>query len=199
MLPTTEEAEQLLTWASEQCPGPWVNHSGVVARAAKAIAGKCGLDVHRAYVSGLLHDIGRYEGYRVLHHVCAGYELLKSRGYDSISDICLSHSFPLKSIDAYSGTNDCSPEETQFIVSFLKDREYDEYDKLIQLCDAIGMPEGVCLIDVRIMDVIRRYGFTDMTLGKIEATFGLKAYFDKLCGMNIYDLFYDEIREVSFR
>ena len=28
---------------------------------------------------------------------------------------------------------------------------------------------------------------------------GLKAYFDELCAMNVYDLFYDEIREISFR
>ena len=55
------------------------------------------------------------------------------------------------------------------------------------------------LIEVRVMDVIRRHGFTSLTLHKIEAIFGLKKYFDKLCNKNIYDLFYDEIRDVSFR
>ena len=75
MLPTRDEAKQLLTWAHEHNPGPWAQHSEVVARVAETIADKCGLDTHRAYVSGLLHDIGRYEGVRTIHHVYAGYEL----------------------------------------------------------------------------------------------------------------------------
>ena len=28
--------------------------------------------------------------------------------------------------------------------------------------------------------------------------FSLKKYFDMMCGKNIYDLFYDEIREITF-
>ena len=199
MFPTKEEAEQLLTWADKHNPGAWTNHSRVVARAAETIAKNCGLDTHRAYVSGLLHDIGRYEGIRELHHVFAGYELLKSKGYSQIAEICLSHSFPYQNIGEYFGKNDCSPEEIEIITSFLLNKTYNEYDKLIQLCDAIGTAIGVTLIEVRVMDVIRRHGFTNLTLNKIEAIFALKKYFDDLCGKNIYDLFYDEIREVSFR
>jgi len=198
-MPTRDEAENLLIWAHGQNPGPWADHCRVVARAAETIAIKCGLDGNRAYVSGLLHDIGRYEGIRGLHHVFAGYELLKSKGYGRIGEICLSHSFPYQNIDEFFGINDCSLEETEIIISFLKDNEYNDYDKLIQLCDAIGTASGVSLIEVREMDVIRRHGFTELTLEKIEAIFGLKAYFDKLCAMNVYDLFYDEIREISFR
>ena len=59
--------------------------------------------------------------------------------------------------------------------------------------------KGVCLIEVRVMDVIRRHGVTDLTPMKIEALFQIKAHFDTLCGINIYDLFYDEVRDVSFR
>ena len=33
----------------------------------------------------------------------------------------------------------------------------------------------------------------------IEAIFALKKHFDERCGINVYDLFYDEIRDVSFR
>ena len=199
MLPTKDEAEQLLVWAHECNPGIWANHSRVVARAAETIAEKCGLDSHRAYVSGLLHDIGRYEGVTDLHHVYAGYELLKNRGFDQIAEISLSHSFPYQDIGEYFGKNDCSWEETEIIVCFLQNKTYDEYDKLIQLCDSIGTAIGVSIIEVRIMDVIRRYGFTSLTINKIEALFGLKEHFDKCCGKDIYDLFYDEIRDVSFR
>jgi len=199
MLPTKEEAEKLLIWAHELNPGLWMEHSKVVARAAETIAEKCGLDTHRAYISGLLHDIGRYEGVRALHHVYAGHELLKNKGYEQIAEICLSHSFPYQTIDEYFGDNDCTAEETAAITSFLASALYSDYDKLIQLCDAIGAAAGVSLIEVRIIDVIRRYGFNDLSVNKIDTYFAIKAHFDKLCGMNIYDLFYDEIRNVCFQ
>jgi len=101
MLPTRDEANQLLIWANERNPGVWADHSRVVARAAEVIANNCSLDTHRAYISGLLHDIGRYEGVRDLHHVYAGYELINNKGYDQLADICLSHSFPYQNIDEY--------------------------------------------------------------------------------------------------
>ena len=199
MFPTKKDAEQLLVWAHELNPGAWANHSRVVARAAETIADKCGLNTHRAYVSGLLHDIGRYEGIRELHHVYTGYELLRNKGYDQIAEICLSHSFPYQNINEYFGKNDCTSEETEIITSFLSSVVYNDYDKLIQLCDAIGTAAGVSLIEVRVMDVIRRHGFNNLTLNKIEAIFTLKTHFDKLCNLNVYDLFFDEIRDISFR
>ncbi|MCL2662359.1 MAG: HD domain-containing protein [Oscillospiraceae bacterium] len=199
MIPTREEANQLLLWAGEQNPGVWTNHCKVVARAAEAIAVKCGLDTHRAYVSGLLHDIGRYAGVRGLYHSYAGYELLKKKGYNEIADVCISHSFSTKNINEFFGENDCTPEEIEIIRQYLTESTYTDYDKLIQLCDVMCVAEGVTLIEVRIMDVIRRYGLANVSLNRIEAFFERKKYFDNLCGMNIYDLFYDEIRDVSFR
>ena len=199
MLPTKTAADELLTWAHNQNPGPWADHCRVVARVAETIAQKCGLDAQRAYVSGLLHDIGRYAGVRDLYHVYAGYELLKSKNFDLIADICLSHSFPYQDIGAYSGRDDCTDEEVAVITSYLASAEYNDYDRLIQLCDAMGAVDGVCLIETRIVGVVRRYGFNDFTLRKWESTFEIKAYFDRLCGVNVYDLFYDEIRDVSFR
>jgi len=199
-LPSRAAAESLLSAAYEQNPGPWADHSRVVARIAETIASESGLDAERAYVSGLLHDIGRYEGISGLHHIYAGYELMMRKGYDLIAEICLSHSFPYQDIGAYSGGDlDCSQDEMHVLTSFLSKTVYNEYDKLIQLGDSMGMAEGVCLIDVRIINVVRRYGFNDFTLRKWESIFSLKSHFDNLCQKNIYDLFYDEIREVSFR
>ena len=42
MLPTREEAEKLLKEAEECNPGPWGNHSRVVAAWAEKIAKACG-------------------------------------------------------------------------------------------------------------------------------------------------------------
>ena len=64
--PLREEAIILLTWANGQNPGLWSDHCRVVGRTAETIAAKCGLDTERAFVSGLLHDIGYYGYHNIL-------------------------------------------------------------------------------------------------------------------------------------
>lgn len=60
MYPTIQEAERLLKEAAQCNPGPWENHSRVAAQCAKKIAEKCmGMNPEKAYVLGLMHDIGR--------------------------------------------------------------------------------------------------------------------------------------------
>lgn len=62
MIPTREQAEELLTEALPHNPGPWGAHSRTAAHCAEKIAAACGLDPEKAYVLGLLHDIGRRYG-----------------------------------------------------------------------------------------------------------------------------------------
>lgn len=198
-----EEAEKLLTWAHEQNPGPWIDHSRVVARAAETIAQKCGLDAERAYVSGLLHDIGYYsyrDGKGEKDHIFAGYELMMKKGCEDIARICLSHSFSCQDIKTFASSYiNCSDEEMAFIIAFLADTIYDDYDRLIQLCDSLGLPQGVVMMEKRLIDVVRRHGFRELTITKWDSIFALKEYFDKMCGMNIYNLFYDEIKANIFK
>ena len=60
MLPTREEAKRLLQEGEYCNPGPWGNHSRIAGDCAQKIAQACGnLDSEKAYVLGLLHDIGR--------------------------------------------------------------------------------------------------------------------------------------------
>ncbi len=62
-IPTLTQAQTLLAEAETRNPGPWVAHSINVARAAQLIAERHpDLDPDRAYILGLLHDIGRREG-----------------------------------------------------------------------------------------------------------------------------------------
>lgn len=193
-LPTIEEAENLLSWANEQNPGLWYDHSKVVARAAETISKQCGLNSDVAYIIGLLHDIGRYEGVTDLHHAYAGYSLMKEKGYSIVSRICLTHSFPCKIIETYSGNNDCSPEETNEIKKMLSDIVYDDYDKLIHLCDSICLASNVTLLEVRIIDVVRRHRKINTNiLDKWDKFFEIKNYFDKKCNENIYKYFEKEI------
>lgn len=70
MLPAREKAEELLKEAEQCNPGPWGDHSRVAAHCAEKIAMECdGLDPNKAYILGLLHDIGRKFGVRHLGHV----------------------------------------------------------------------------------------------------------------------------------
>ena len=201
-IPSRKEAETILAWANEKNPGPWVDHSRVAGRAAETIAQKCGLDKEKAYISGLLHDIGYYsyrDGKSEKDHIFAGYDFMMKEGFEDIANICLSHSFAYQDIKSLSSSYiKCNDEETALITKFLAETVYNDYDKLIQLCDALCLPQGVVIMEKRLMEVAMRKGFGDFTLKKWNAWFSLKDYFDRLCGMNIYNLFYDEIKTSIF-
>ena len=195
--PLRHEAEMILQQGYDENPGPWIEHCKVTARIAETIAKNCGMDVDKAYVSGLLHDIGysEFRGYDArTSHIVIGYENMLQMGFGAIARICLSHSFPYKNIGAYGGKDtNWTDAEKENIIQFLSETEYDDYDKLIQLCDSLGAADGICMMDKRMMGVVRRHGFNEFTVRKWESTFDLKDYFDHLCGENIYRFFAEEI------
>ncbi len=188
-LPTIFEAEKLLYEAEQRNPGAWIGHSKTTAFCAKAIAEHCdNLDADITYILGLLHDIGRREGVTDMRHIIDGYNYMTSLGYDDCARICLTHSFPYKNINSYNGQIDCTAEETEFIKTFIKNTEYNDYDKLIQLCDALALPDGATYIEKRLVDVVIRRGFNDLTIPKWKAFLDLKDNFDKKTGTDIYQL-----------
>ena len=186
-IPSEKEAEELLEEAEKLNPGSWTAHCKTAGICARKIAERCrGLDEDKAYVMGLLHDIGRREGIMDMKHIICGYHFMKSKGYVDISRICLTHFFPYKDIRAYNGKNDCTEKETQFIEKYLEETEYDDYDRLIQLCDALSFPDGPTFLEKRLVDVVMRRGFNDLTVDKWKAFFKLKEYFDEKAGQDIY-------------
>ena len=188
-VPTIIEANRLLNEAEKLNPGLWIGHSKTTAFCVKAIAKHCNnLDAKKAYILGILHDIGRREGVTDMRHIIDGYGFMLSLGYDDIARICLTHSFPYKDICSYNGQNDCTADETEFIKSFLNNSEYDDYDRLIQLCDALALPDGATYVEKRLVDVVLRRGFNDLTIPKWKVFLDLKDYFDKKTGTDIYKL-----------
>lgn len=187
MIPSREEAERLLKDAEQCNPGPWGNHSRVAAHCAEKIAGACdGMDAEKAYVLGLLHDIGRKFGVRHLGHVSDGYLYMLSLGYDDVAKICLTHSFNNQSLADYIGRFDTSDMDREMIESALAGATVDDYDRLIQLCDALAGSDGVLNIEERMLDVKRRYGFYPRE--KWDTNMRLKAYFEAKAGENIYEI-----------
>ena len=186
-IPTLEFAEQMLAEAAQRNPGPWVQHSRNVALGAKLIAARHPrLDPETAYILGLLHDIGRREGPSHIRHLIDGYRYLAGMGYEDAGRISLTHSFPIADLRAYFGERDCCTEDLQFLEAYITTTQFSEYDRLIQLCDTISMPEGFCLIEKRLVDVALRYGVNEMTVKGWEARFKIKAEFESAIGQSIY-------------
>ena len=186
---TIEEAKRELEIAVQNNPGPWEQHSLVTADNARAIAEKVpGMDPEKAYVMGLLHDIGRRVGVTGMRHVIDGYDYLMSIGQPELAVISLTHSYASRNVDHFEGKHDCTPEQKAFIQGFLETHEYDDYDKLIQLCDALSLPQGACIMEKRFVDVALRYGVQDYTLQRWRGYIQWKKYFDELCGCDIYTL-----------
>ena len=187
MMPTREEAEALLREAEKCNPGPWGNHSRVAAHCAERIAQECGdMDADKAYILGLLHDIGRKFGVRHLGHVSDGYSYMMSLGYDEAAKICLTHSFQSKVLTEYIGKFDTTEEELNMIQDGLETVALDEYDRLIQLCDSMAGAEGVLDMEERMGDVKRRYGAYPQD--KWDFNLGLKRSFEEKMGRDIYDV-----------
>lgn len=183
------QAQEILEWAGGCNPGPWTAHSQAVSEAAGRIAAKAGLNEEQARVYGLLHDIGRYKGVTSMMHIYDGYRYFVERGYEDVAQICITHSFPVKDISYYSGANDCSETVYEEIKDLLERYEYTPYDALIQLCDSIALPEEVCLLEKRLLDVAMRHGINDTTVSKWEKIFEIKDSFEKEIGDSIYTLF----------
>ncbi|UTC74019.1 HD domain-containing protein [Treponema sp. OMZ 792] len=187
MLPSKEEAERLLEEAYLKNPGPWREHSIVAGKCAQKISSACkDLDPVKAYILGLLHDIGRQEGVTALAHVIDGYEYLMKLGYDEAARVCITHSFSIKDIETYIGKNDVGPEAYKKIKKLIDEYEYDDYDRLIQLCDSIALPQGSAKIEERMGDVKKRHGYYPQD--KWDKHIELKKYFEQKSGLDIDNL-----------
>jgi len=126
--PTIEEANRILEEAEGCNPGPWGAHSRCVAECAKKIAEACGdIDSEKAYVLGLMHDIGRKFGTRHLGHVYDGWKYMERLGYPEAGRICLTHSFVCRSMDNYIGKLDILPEEEKEVREALAALDFDDF------------------------------------------------------------------------
>jgi hypothetical protein len=188
-IPDRTHAEAMLRESGALNPGPWVEHSCHVAQAAQRIAAHLPpLDSEAAYVLGLLHDIGRRAGVTGMRHVLDGYRHLSALGYEAAAQISMTHSFPNRDIREIFGDWDCAPEELAFIEDYLAQVEYTDYDRLIQLCDALATADGFVLMEKRMLDVAFRYGINAYSLPKWRTKFSIKADFERRMGRSIYTL-----------
>lgn len=198
MFPNREMAEKELVIAGQLNQGPWTAHSINVGLAAQIIAEKCNnLNPEKAYVLGLLHDIGRRYGVSARRHGIDGYQYAIGKEWDEVGRVCLTHSFPTSDFDKEIGKNDMSDEESEFVRNYLNDITYDDYDKLLIVCDSLADAQGFCILEKRFVNTTRRYGTFPFTLERWNATFEMKEYFEQQINCSIYDIL-PNIRETTF-
>lgn len=191
--PDRETAERELEEAGKLNPGQWITHSKYAALACERIAKHCPhMDSEKAYVIGLLHDIGRRVGIVQERHMLEGYNYCMSKGWKNAAQICITHSFMLKDITTSIGKWDISKEDYEFMKKFIEDVVYDDYDKLAQMCDSLALPDGFCFLEKRFVDVAMRYGVNEYTTKRWGAIYDIKKYFEKIVGKSI-----EEILEIS--
>lgn len=186
---TRAEAEKALEFAAKANPGPWVDHVRYVARACGNIAGRCShLDAEKAYLYGLLHDIGRYAGVTSERHLLDGYRYCMDRGWEKAAQICISHAFMIPDISTSIGVFDMPEADKAFMDAFVRDAEYDDYDRLVQLCDALALPTGFCLLEKRFVDVALRYGGSQVLVERWRKVLEIRAHFEKRMGCSVYEV-----------
>lgn len=197
-IPTRAQADEFLNEAERMNPTPWASHARYVAMAAENIARATPhLDPEVAYILGAAHDIGRREGWSDARHLIDGYTFFNSRDFTDAARVCLTHSFPDKKIESYFGTWDISSEDKTFIAQFVADTDYDEYDRLIQLCDSLALTTGFCLLEKRLVDVALRYPPVPTMLENWRTRIALREHFDATIGDSIY-LYLPGVIENSF-
>lgn len=75
------------------------------------------------------------------------------------------------------------------MAEYLNDITYNDYDKLIQLCDALSLANGYCYAEKKMVISVLKFGFKDTTISKWKAILELKEYFDAKINGNVYLLF----------
>lgn len=186
--PDRKTAEEELAKAAGMNSGKWVDHSRYVAKAAEILAPAIGMDQDKAYVLGLLHDIGRRIGFCGQKHIYAGYVYALEKGWTDVARISLTHSYYFNDANIGVSTYDGDAQEFEFVKKYISEIEFNDEDRLLQLSDALGCSEGFCILEKRIVDVALRYGELPEMIKKWRKMFEVKNYFDSLVGENIYNL-----------
>ena len=160
-----------------------------MAKACEIIAERCKhLSSDQAYIYGLLHDIGRHVGVTSERHLIDGYRFCMERGWEKAAQICISHAFMIQDIGTSIGEFDISEADYLFMKKFVSDAVYDDYDRLVQMCDSLALPTGFCLLEKRFVDVTIRYGVHPSTVDRWKKILEIKVAFEKEIGCCVYSL-----------
>lgn len=167
------------------------SHCCLVACCAEIIASRLpDIDGHKAYTLGLLHDYGKLvkdAENTAYFHGLTGYEAMTKLGYDEVARICLTHTFYDKNFPILDFNYPIK--DLRKVKKILANIEYDDYDRLIQLCDLLVIGFGYDNLKSRMNFIREKYRVsTTLIKKKYRDALSLKFYFDRKCGCDIYQL-----------
>lgn len=187
-------AKSLLDLAYLSNPGPWVQHSIHVGRAAELLAmelahNKVEVDPEIAYICGLMHDIGRYVGYTPsVIHSWDGYQYLSNLGYEGTAQTCVTHSFPIADPAYIVGWKELRGDVQSGLQHLLDELEWTLYDKIITLCDTLADSKGFSTIEKRIVSAAIRNGVTSKSPELWKGYFDIQNEIEAVIDQSIYRL-----------
>ena len=165
-------------------------HSMLVADAACIIADRCGMDAERARVYGEMHDVGKFglKEHELYKHCLNGYEMLKS-DHPDIAMICLTHPFLTTEYERILSFCKNDKEEADKIYQIIKDIKFDDYIKLIQLCDKVSSYDRYVTIKQKMQWYQEKQR---LSIGLLDKRFArlymIKAKLDRMAKVDTYFL-----------
>ena len=197
-LPTLKQARHLITDLAGELERLNIKkkdsfgHYLRVAQNARILALKIPhLNPDKAYIMGLMHDYGQIDETKDKHlfHGLIGYQKLLKLGYDEAARACLVHSF--------FEWEDITPEryhsyDKDSIIccsNILKERPFDDYDRLVHLADLMATGSKLTTIEMRFEYLAATYRINEIIIkDKYELACRLKHYFDELIGEDVYNI-----------
>ena len=111
------------------------------------------------------------------------------KNWDEVARICMTHSYVFMK-DEFNYEPQ-TLEEQEIKKYILGCGEADDYDKLIQMCDALATDYGFVILEKRFVDVTRRYGIMEDYIKGWDVTFEIKEDFERRMGCFVYDVLPD--------
>jgi len=195
-MPTAEtmDREQAIALLNKHCSGDdsWRGHCFHVSAAARRLAELISRQGHRvniekAAVLGMMHDLGRSRGHTIRHGV-EGYLLAQAEGCEEEGRICLAHI--LKGRRLQQGVRLgmlTEAEEKQFGQNVYWKAGPSLEEKIVILADAMMSDTGLATIEQKYANARRRYGGQPHHYEDEAWVKGVAAEIEQLLGMSPYD------------
>ena len=179
----------------------WIKHSINVAIVAERLAEQLKLDSKKAYVLGLIHDIGRRKKEHVgLRHIIEGYNFLEEQGYKEEARVCLTHTFYSRSLVKPNLTKEntnLTRNEIEFISDYINKNGFNIYDKILQIADNMGSATGINTVERRRTESMLRYGITDVSEKNLREIFKVQNEIEEKLGFSLYKIFPEVADNIS--
>lgn len=169
------------------------NHVYGVAEIAKRIAQKTpNLDPEKAFVLGLLHDVGKiHQQIEGRFHGVVGFEMMMKQGAEDVALSSLLHTFPFNRLPEYDKVSNTflgHIEDYEKTLDFAQHKKLDDYDLLVQMADSVVDLRGFVTLEQRAEEAERAHNIKISDEEK-QARHELKEYWDKKIHDDIYNLY----------